>query len=99
MLTRNAPAGAEEACKSNAFLQDRKGELFPVIRREGYFEILNCVPTVLMKSAFDDGGRLFSVYQFSVENSVDNMEKAVRKLKEKSDFARKTHGLCLRGVK
>ena len=98
MLCRNHPEGAEP-CKKIEFLQDRKDKRFPVIRRVGYSEIMNCVPLLMPKKDYDFNNKVFSVFLFSVENSVDNMEKTMRKLSQNLDFERKTHGLYIRGVK
>ena len=97
MITRNAPAG--KSCKKEAYLQDRKNEKFPVVERDGYCEIYNCVPIFMPERDYPIGGEVFSDFLFSVENSVENMEKTLRKLRENRDFERKTHGLYLRGVK
>ena len=95
MISRNAPA----ACKNNGNLQDRKGERFPFFIREGYCETLNCVPLILPQKDYPIGGEVFGDFLFTVENSVDNMEKTMQKLRENQDFERKTHGLYCRGVK
>ena len=97
MITRNAPAG--DPCKTKGFLQDRKNKRFPVARREGYSEIDNCVPLFLPRRDDPLDGEVMSDFLFTVENSVDNMENIMRKIKENRDFERKTHGLYLRGVK
>ena len=97
MITRNAPAG--DSCKTNGFLQDRKNKRFPVIRREGYSEIVNCVPLLMPQKDYPLGGTVMSDFLFTVENSVDNMENTMRKIRENQDFERKTHGLYIRGVK
>lgn len=98
MLTRNAPAG-KASCKNTEYLQDRKQEKFPVIRREGYSEIMNCVPVLMPQKDYLLENRVFGVFLFTVENSVENMEKILQKLRENQDFERKTHGLYIRGVK
>lgn len=98
MLSRNHPAG-DNSCKTDGFLQDRKDERFPVRRRSGYSEIMNCVPIIMPQEDYPFRKEVFSVFLFSVENSVDNMEKIMRKLRENLDFERKTHGLYIRGVK
>ena len=97
MITRNAPAG--KSCKTDSYLQDRKDEKFPVIARRGYSEIYNCVPVFMPEKEYPMGGEVFSDFLFTVENSVENMEKILRKMRENRDFERKTHGLYLRGVK
>lgn len=97
MIMRNAPAG--KSCKTESYLQDRKDEKFPVSSREGYSEIYNCVPIFMPQKDYPMGGEVFSDFLFTVENSVENMEKTLKKLRENRDFERKTHGLYLRGVK
>ena len=99
MITRNAPAGMQETCKNPAFLQDRKGERFPVIRHDGYCEIMNCVPIILPSEDYNAGEGVFNVFRFTVENSVENMKNILEKLRENPSFERFTHGLYLRGVK
>ena len=97
MITRNSPAG--KSCKNNPYLQDRKNERFLVTEYEGYSEIDNCVPILMPKDEYPLENRVMSDYLFSVDNSVENMEKTLEKLRENQDFERKTHGLYLRGVK
>ena len=97
MITRNAPAG--KPCKSGGFLQDRKNERFPVSPREGYCEIMNCVPLILPEKDYPLGNQVSSDFLFTVENSVDNMEKTLEKIRENHGFERFTHGLYIRGVK
>ena len=97
MITRNSPSG--KSCKNNPYLQDRKNEKFLVTEREGYSEIVNCVPILMPKDAYPLGEKVMSDFLFPVENSVENMEKTLEKLRENQNFERKTHGLYLRGVK
>ena len=97
MITRNSPSG--KSCKNNPYLQDRKNEKFLVTEREGYSEIYNCVPILMPKDEYPLENRVMSDYLFSVDNSVENMEKTLEKLRKNQDFERKTHGLYLRGVK
>lgn len=99
MISRNAPAGRNGSCKNTEFLQDRKNESFCVMRRSGYSEILNSVPIFLPEKEYKIGGRVFDIYRFYVENSVEKMEKVLEKLRENRGFERFTHGLYLRGVK
>lgn len=99
MISRNAPAGENESCKSEQFLQDRKNERFRVITRDRYTEILNCVPIFLPQEKYKVNGQIFNILRFSVENSVDNKEKILEKIRENHGFERFTHGLYTRGVK
>ena len=99
MITRNAPAGSNRSCKYDEFLQDRKGESFRVIRRTGYCEIMNSVPVLMPQKDYKLSDEVFSVFHFSVENSVENMKKILEKLRENRTFERITHGLYIRGVK
>ena len=99
MITRNAPAGMNDACKNNQFLQDRKNERFRVVTNENYTEIFNCVPIILPEKDYPTDRGVFNIIRFSVENSVDNKEKILEKLRENRSFERFTHGLYTRGVK
>ena len=99
MITRNAPAGKNDPCINGEFLQDRKNERFPVIRRDGYCEIMNCVPIILPQKDYNGGEGVFNVFRFTVENSVEKMKKSLEKLSENRGFERFTHGLYIRGVK
>ena len=99
MISRNAPAGAELSCKNDGYLQDRKDERFVVRSREGYCEIYNCVPVLMPEKDYELGGEVFSVFRFTVENSVEKMKKTLRKIRKNLDFERMTHGLYIRGVK
>lgn len=99
MITRNTPAGAELSCKNDGYLQDRKDEKFIIRRREGYCEIYNCVPVLMPQKDYKLGGEVFTIFNFTVENSVEKMKKTMRKLRENLDFERMTHGLYIRGVK
>lgn len=99
MISRNMPSGASKSCKNESFLQDRKNERFPVIQRRGYSEIYNCVPVLMPQEDYSLGGKVFGVFLFSVENSVEKMKKALEKIRENQDFNKKTHGLYIRGVK
>lgn len=99
MICRNAPAGMNESCKTEQFLQDRKSERFRVINRGSYTEIYNCVPIVMPLENNNSGGRIFNIIRFSVENSVDNKEKILEKIRGNHGFERFTHGLYTRGVK
>ena len=99
MICRNAPAGKNETCKTDEFLQDRKNEKFRVVTKESDTEIYNCVPILMPQREKEEKRRVFNIIRFSVENSVDNKEKILEKLRENHDFERFTHGLYTRGVK
>lgn len=103
MISRNAPAGApvgkNESCKTDQFLQDRKNEKFRVETKETYTEIFNCVPIFMPQEKNNENRSVFNIIRFSVENSVDNKEKILEKLRENHGFERFTHGLYTRGVK
>ena len=99
MICRNAPAGKNETCKTDEFLQDRKNEKFRVVTKESDTEIYNCVPILMPQREKEEKRRVFNIIRFSVENSVDNKEKILEKLRENRGFERFTHGLYTRGVK
>lgn len=103
MLTRNCPVkgagGNCSSCKKSAKLQDRKKEQFSVFCHENYVEILNCVPLILPEKIYKSQNPNFTVFHFTVENSVENKEKTLEKLSQNLKFERFTHGLYLRGVK
>ena len=99
MITRNAPAGMQDACKKPAFLQDRKNETFEIIRHDGYNEIMNCVPILMPEKDYKQTDGVFNIFHFTVENSVEKMKKSLEKLRGNPSFERITHGLYLRGVK
>ena len=99
MISRNAPAGKKEACKNMPFLQDRKNERFRVLPRDGYTEILNCVPVFLPEKDYKESEQVFHIIRFTVENYVDNKENILEKIRENRGFERFTHGLYTRGVK
>ena len=99
MISRNAPAGKNESCKTEQFLQDRKNERFRVVTNGNYTEIFNCVPMFMPQEKNNTDRRIFHILRFSVENSVDNKEKILEKLRENRGFERFTHGLYHRGVK
>ncbi len=103
MITRNCPAKSAKAscatCKKDIKLQDRKGEKFIIKCNKIVTEILNCVPLILPKEINKSKNLDFTVFHFSVENSVENKEKILENLSENRKFERFTHGLYLRGVK
>ena len=103
MMTRNCPVKSGNntcsTCKNNLKLQDRKGEKFILRCDKTITEILNCVPLVLPKDIKKSQNPQFTVFHFSVENSVENKEKILEKLSEKQNFERFTYGLYVRGVK
>lgn len=99
MICRNAPAGENTPCKTERFLQDRKNERFRVVTNDNYTEIYNCVPILMPQKEYKEIDGVFHMIRFSVENSVDNKEKILEKLRENRGFERFTHGLYNRGVK
>ncbi|MBQ4128617.1 MAG: U32 family peptidase [Ruminococcus sp.] len=103
MMTRNCPvksAGVScVTCKNERKLQDRKGEEFTLVCDSNAVEILNCVPLILPKEINNSKNLDFTVFHFSVENSVENKEKILKKMSEKRNFERFTYGLFIRGVK
>ena len=99
MISRNAPAGEGGSCKTEQFLQDRKKESFRVFTQDGYTEILNCVPVFMPQKNDSEMDGVFHILRYSVENSVDNKEKILEKIRENHGFERFTHGLYHRGVK
>ena len=103
MMTRNCPVKSGThtcaTCKNRLKLQDRKGEKFLLKCDKNVTEILNCVPLKLPEEVKKLQNPQFTVFHFSVENSVENKEKVLEKLSEKQKFERFTHGLYLRGVK
>ncbi len=103
MMTRNCPVKSSgidcATCKKQRKLQDRKGEEFELICDSNAVEILNCVPLILPKEINNSKNLDFTVFHFSVENSVENKEKILKNISEKRNFERFTHGLYIRGVK
>ncbi len=103
MMTRNCPlkSGGQTCatCKNDKKLQDRKGEEFTLFCDKNVVEILNCVPLIMPSEIYKSRNLDFTVFHFSVENSVENKEKILKNLSEKGSFSRFTHGLYLRGVK
>lgn len=98
MVTRNSPIH-QKSCKTVEYLQDRRGERFPVIKGRDCYEILNCIPLIMPQENSIKESDVFLVFRFSVENSVDKVEKILEKIRENGSFERFTHGLYLRGVK
>ncbi len=103
MMTRNCPVKSGvntcATCKKELKLQDRKGEEF-ALKCDGVItEILNCVPLIMPQEIYKSKNLDFTVFHFTVENSVENKEKILENLSENRSFSRFTHGLYLRGVK
>ncbi len=103
MMTRNCPKKCGgyncATCKMTDKLQDRKGEEFTVICDGNVSEILNCVPLILPQEIYKSKNLDFTVFNFTVENSVENKEKILKNMSEKRSFSRFTYGLYIRGVK
>ena len=99
MISRNTPGGLDVPCNTESFLQDRMNKKFRVMPHEEYTEILNSVPIILPQKDYPAGDGVFNIIRFTVENSVENKEKTLEKLRENDGFGEFTHGLYLRGVK
>ena len=99
MISRNTPGGLDVPCNTESFLQDRMHKKFRVIPHEEYSEILNSVPVILPQKDYPMSDKVFNIIRFTVENSVDNKEKILEKLRENDGFKEFTRGLYLRGVK
>lgn len=98
MIARNSPIH-QKSCKTIEYLQDRRGERFPVLKGRDCSEIYNCVPLIMPQENSIKESGVFPVFRFSVENSVDKVEKILENLRENRGFERFTHGLYIRGVK
>ncbi len=102
MLTRNCPNSSAKIrcadCKGSSKMKDRMGKSF-ILSCDGYAtEVLNTVPLDVINNVKKLNGIDFHILRFSVENSVENVEK-------RADFSncilknhKKTHGLYFRGV-
>ena len=102
MLTRNCPNKSARIsckdCKGNPKMKDRMDKSF-ILSCDGYAtEVLNTVPLDVLDDVDRIKGIDFHILRFSVENSVENVEK-------RADFSnyslknnKKTHGLYFRGV-
>ena len=100
MLTKNCPAKNGGGCKSSkkgCSITDRKGEVFPVVCRNGFSEILNSRPTDIadrVKSISADFGYLY----FTAETKSE-IEKTVTGFKNgKITSSPFTRGLSKNGV-
>ena len=103
MISRSCPARAAgetcKSCKRRVVLQDRKGIKFEVICHKNSVEILNSVPLFLPQKIYKCTNPDFTVFRFSVENSVENKEKTLENLSKNLKNNGFTHGLYSRGVK
>lgn len=102
MLVRNCPnksAGIKcSDCKGIGQMKDRLNKTF-IFYCDGYAtEVINTLPvediTVVENSKNID----ISFSRFSVENSVENVEKLSDFISQSLNFSEKTHGLLKRGV-
>ncbi|MCH5298534.1 MAG: U32 family peptidase [Ruminococcus sp.] len=102
MLTRNCPKKSANMsckdCKGNPKMQDRMDKSFILSCDRYATEVLNTVPLDVLDDVENIKGIDFHILRFSVENSVENVEK-------RADFSnyslknnKKTHGLYFRGV-
>ena len=99
MISRNTPGGIEISCNKEVFLQDRKNKRFRVIPHDEYAEILNSVPIFMPQENNNNEDGIFEIIRFTVENSVENKENILKKMRSNAGFEQFTHGLYLRGVK
>lgn len=102
MLTRNCPnksAGIKCAdCKGVGKMTDRLGKSF-IFYCDGYAtEVLNTLPTEDIKAVGSCKNLDISIFRFSVENSVENVENISDFTSQSLNSTKKTHGLLKRGV-
>ena len=102
MLCRSCPvqgAGMDcKSCKNRSKMTDRKGKRF-LLRCDGTCtEVLNCVPLYIAEEEISKLSTSFHILRFTVENSVENVER----LGTINDFSMLkdnfTRGLYKRGV-
>ena len=102
MLCRSCPvqgAGMDcKSCKNRSKMTDRKGKRF-LLRCDGTCtEVLNCVPLYIAEEEISKLSTSFHILRFTVENSVENVER-VGTINDfsmlKDNF---TRGLYKRGV-
>ena len=103
MITRNCPVKGTgiscSSCKKDKYLQDRMNKRFRVFCHGEHVEILNCVPLILPQKIYEDAAPDFTIFNFYVENSVENKEKIIVKMSQNEVFNNFTRGLALKGVK
>ena len=102
MLTRNCPnksAGIScKTCGGRSKMTDRLGKTFIFYCDKNAVEILNTSPVVEPEGGSENASLDFEVFRFSVENSVENVEKISDFLRLCLNSKEKTHGLYQRGV-
>ena len=103
MLSRNCPGrtakGGCKSCKGSSVLQDRYGESFIFACDGNCTELLNCVPLFIDDKLETFGSLDFHIHRFSVENSVEKVEKVSGISSEHLKNNKITRGLYFRGVK
>ncbi len=103
MMTRCCPGLTSQTgcknCKSNKYLQDRKGKKF-IFTCDGICtEILNSVPLLIPDEINSFSALDFHSFRFSVENSVEKVENTGVFSSKHPFFNEITRGLYYRGVK
>ena len=103
MLTRNCPnksAGIScKTCGGRSEMTDRLGKSFIFYCDGNSVEILNTAPLYEREAIENDSTIDFEVLRFSVENSVENVEKMSDLPRLNLNNKEITHGLYQRGVK
>ena len=102
MLTRNCPNKSADIscrdCGGKGKMTDRLGKTFIFYCDGNAVEILNTSPVVEPEGGSENASLDFEVFRFSVENSVENVEKISDFLRLCLNSKEKTHGLYQRGV-
>ncbi len=102
MITRNCPVinngNICHNCKTPQFITDRKGIKFPIKCNFGCSELFNSVPLRMIDRINEFSNIDFVIYRYTVENSVEILEKSkVFNINNKSEN-NFTRGLYYRGV-
>lgn len=102
MLTRNCPNKSAKIkcsdCKGRGKMQDRLGKSFIFYCDNYATEILNTVLLEAINEVEGSKNLELSFYRFSVENSVENVEKLPDFISQSLNSSQKTSGLLKRGV-
>lgn len=98
MLTRNCPASLNGCRKSGCTITDRRGEILPVLCRQGASEIFNCIPLSITEkqSSFPnaDGFTL----RFTVEDAAECEKVICAAVSGTATVGKATNGLYFRQV-